>query len=111
MSEVTCQCGVLMSQALITHMTSITISIEAHRLRITVSNHTIEIASMGKHLSAAVDVYGEWVDAADAVAKADTIGMDTNRTTKQPGFSNREHHEHHDGYQDEEIAVADEEYS
>ncbi|OAA44917.1 hypothetical protein NOR_03671 [Metarhizium rileyi] len=34
------------------------------------------------YLSAAVDVYGEWVDAADAVAKADTVNGNYDGTAR-----------------------------
>lgn len=36
------------------------------------------------YLSAAVDVYGEWVDAADAVAKADTTNNGYESLAKAP---------------------------
>ncbi|KAG6021076.1 hypothetical protein E4U41_002616 [Claviceps citrina] len=55
-----------------------------------------------RYLSAAVDVYGEWVDAADAVAKADATNIGYNDSTKTPKLTKRSQNSSRNAGLDEE---------
>lgn len=63
------------------------------------------------YLSAPVDVYSEWVDAADAVAKDDTVGRGSgssaNRGTRQPAGDDDEDDRRYEG---DGIVADDDEY-
>ncbi|KAK9442830.1 Transcription elongation factor 1 [Metarhizium brunneum] len=71
------------------------------------------------YLSAAVDVYGEWVDAADAVAKADTAAGNYGSTTarafnatkrSQSGRAAQGEDEDDAHYEGDGVVADDEEY-
>lgn len=53
------------------------------------------------YLSAAVDVYGEWVDAADAVAKEDTTNSRYEGSARTPKSLKRSQNDRHAGTDEE----------